>query len=352
MSVDQLLWHAGSRNQLHPLHACSKSYDPLRLAGGGSYGFTAFVSPRSLEGCVLLNYVDEAGNDQLLDRPDAPPVLAVAGLTIAENKLKPLVWDFIGLKKEFNPQIAKGRLSEVIKYEVKGADLRADLRSDSRRARRRAQSMVDNVLTLVETMNGTITGCVCVKADGMGIPRFYYADSIARIAADFHAQLAAASTPGLLILDAQTKSKNTPNVHGITTRKFKTGGDPMPLLLESPVFGHSDAHVALQIIDIVVSTLIFPMACRAYCRNATDNTHSTEAYDGIAHRWGARLQRLEHRYLDHTGERRGGIAVRNDRGTGSSVDLFRCRLESCEEHRRQRLRNGAPSDLRERRIRL
>ena len=42
------------------------------------------------------------------------------------------------------------------------------------------------------------------------------------------------------------------------------------------MFGHSDAHVALQIADIVASALLFPMACAAYCYELGKNVTFTE----------------------------------------------------------------------------
>lgn len=72
-------------------------------------------------------------------------------------------------------------------------------------------------------------------------------------------------TTGLMILDSRTKVKNVGSVHGIITRKFKSGGDNLANLIESPVFGHSDSHIGLQLADIVASAGIFPMACAAYC---------------------------------------------------------------------------------------
>jgi hypothetical protein len=95
--------------------------------------------------------------------------------------------------------------------------------------------------------------------------RWVYASAVGALAARFETQLAAADTQGCMILDARTKTKNTPSVHRITTSRFKSGGDRLPHLIESPTFGHSDAHVVLQIADLVASAVLFPMACAAYC---------------------------------------------------------------------------------------
>lgn len=271
-----------------------------------------------------LCYVDESGNDQLLDSYEAPPVLVIAGVTVAQARLDDFVWAFLKLKQEFNPQAATGKqLTDTIRYEVKGSDLRADLRSTSRNRRRRAARFMGQVVTLLEQFGASIDGEIWVKADGGGVPQAFYPSAIAGIAKNFNAQLAAAGTNGLMILDARTKNKNVPSVHGITTRRFKSGGNQLPRLVESPVFGHSDAHVALQVADIVASALPFPIACSAYCQGLSGNAHAHPAYDSLRPVFGARLRNLENRYTDADGQRLGGIAVRDKRGNGASLEMYR-----------------------------
>jgi hypothetical protein len=59
-----------------------------------------------------------------------------------------------------------------------------------------------------------------------------------------------------------TKSKNVPSVQRITTQRVSQWRRRLPARVESPVFGHSDAHVVLQIADLVVSAMLFPMPAR------------------------------------------------------------------------------------------
>jgi hypothetical protein len=259
-------------------------------------------------------YIDEAGNDQVLSTADAPPVLAIAGLTLAEARLKDFTWRFLNLKKKFNPSLCSGKLTDVIRTEIKGADLRSDLRSGSRRRRTRAIAILDDVVDLIEDCGATLVGQVWVKADGTGVPDGFYPDAIAGMAADMQAMLAAADSRGLMILDARTKWKNVPSVNGITTRRFRSGGDPLSCMIESPVFGHSDTHVALQVADLVASALIFPMACAVYCQDLQGNVHAHHsAYADLHERYGPRLLALEHKYVNSDGYRKGGIQVRDKR---------------------------------------
>jgi hypothetical protein len=116
------------------------------------------------------------------------------------------------------------------------------------------------VLKLLEEEHAAIIGEVFIKGE-KPLSNWVYPQAVAAIANRFEHQLRAADTQGMIIMDARTKVKNTPSVHRLTTERFKSGGDPVAHLIESPTFGHSDAHVVLQIADIVASALLFPMAC-------------------------------------------------------------------------------------------
>jgi hypothetical protein len=261
-------------------------------------------------------YVDESGDAESLrsDRPDSTPVFVLVGMTVPKVHAKNLAWDYLQLKKEYNPTLATGKLSDLVAAEVKGSKLRKDLRKDrgSRNIRRRAVRYIDGVFDLIERHNCQLVGKIVVKeADAENPPseRATYSLAIAEMAHTFEAQLASASTPGLMILDARTKVKNTPSAHGITTRRFKTGGDPFPNFVDSPVFGHSDTHVHLQIVDIIASAVVFPIACVTYCSDLGWNAHPHPRYSEVRDQFGERLQRLEYRYTDADGNRRGGFQV-------------------------------------------
>ncbi|GAA1875909.1 DUF3800 domain-containing protein [Williamsia serinedens] len=273
---------------------------------------------------MLLCYIDESGDEQQLRTPSDPPVLALGGLVVDHERAKSLIWDFLQIKKRFNPTLAEPgvKLSDVIRFEVKGSDIRKDVRSGSRRRRRRAYGFLDDVLRLLESTSVTILAEVHVKG-ATPLSRWVYSDAVAAMAAQFEAQLRAAEVPGMMILDAHTKHKNVPSVHHVTTKRFKTGGDAFPHLLEAPLFGHSDSHVVLQIADILVSALQFPMACAAYSSSLIHNIHLNDEFSSLRARYGTRLQLLEHRYLDADGRRAGGVRVIDHLNRQPSLALFR-----------------------------
>jgi hypothetical protein len=252
-------------------------------------------------------------------------VFILAGFSVAEDAADDLLMEYVRLKLRFEPSLRSRQLSEVIQHEVKGASLRRDLRNmASRDTRRRAVGFMDKVVSLLERYGCRIFGRVLVKQAGETYPATStYPSSVAELAATFDHQAQSASTRGLMILDAQTKVKNEGNVHTITTRRYRRGGNGYPSLVESPVFGHSDTHVLLQLADLVASALVFPCAVAAYLPSAPGDAHLDPAYQIVRRAFGERLSALEYRYSSVDGDRRGGFRV-IDR-TASQPSRLLCR---------------------------
>lgn len=266
-------------------------------------------------------YVDESGSCELLlpSAPNSSPVLVILGLIVPSGRMKDLVWDFLKVKKRFNPSLNKGQLSAVISAEMKGGNLRGDIRKGSHRQSRRAVQILDAVLELVEKHQCKVLGRVVVKDENEVLDdSIVYGSAVSWICHNFHAYLEAEPYgAGLVILDSRSQRSNTPNSDRITTKKFASGGDTLSKLAEVPVFGHSVSHVGLQIIDIIASAIAFPSACAAYCEHLDWNDHAHPAYEQIRDRFGERLEQLQWRYFDNArGYWRGGIYA-----TGSSGPL-------------------------------
>jgi uncharacterized protein DUF3800 len=275
---------------------------------------------------VHLCYVDESGDGQTLDpaRPDAPPVMVIGGILVPEACLKPLAWDFIALKKQYRPTLRQApRLSEVIRTEIKGSDLRQNLRGASRNRRRMAYGILDKLVAMLERHDCRVLARICVKAEGaVNDERAIYGSSVASLCENVEHALASRRDGGVMILDSRTKTKNVDNVHCVTTRKFRTGGDLMPHVIESPVFGHSDTHLGLQVADLLVSAMLFPAACATFADDLTWNAHCHDAYAAIRDRYFARLGSLQHRYRNGLGKWTGGIVVSDRRRQRSAAELF------------------------------
>jgi hypothetical protein len=282
---------------------------------------------------MYIGYVDEAGNEQALQIlgeagspafvSAAPPVFAVAAIFVPRYRRDLLLRDFLRLKKWLCPRdLTEASLVDLIKYEIKGANLRQNIRSGHPRRSRWAFAVLDRVVALLETHEVKISAQVWVKKVDEVLRTTAYPTAIAHIAEDMHRLLRRDGVPGWLVLDSRTKAKNEDLVHTISTRKGRRTGDLLPLLVESPVFGHSDTHALLQLADLVVSSLIYPMACLAYCDDLTWNANTCPAFEKLQARYGPALRSLEIRIADNLGRAVGGITVRDLRRRRPAHRLF------------------------------
>lgn len=96
----------------------------------------------------------------------------------------------------------------------------------------------------------------------------------------------------------------------------------MPHLPESPVFGHSDTHLGLQIADLLVSAVLAPSAAVTYANDLTGNVHCHPGFIEVRDRHCPRLGKLQHRYQAPTGKWTGGVVVSDARGHQSAAKLF------------------------------
>lgn len=264
-----------------------------------------------------LCYMDESGHTSEISpaQPDQPPVFVLVGVSVPLARAKELTWGFLQLKKEFEPRLQRVRLSELITFELKGSSIRRDIRGRSRRTSRRALGQLDKTLRLLEKCGCQIMGKIVTKTVGpLRSDDSVYPPAVRDIAESFESLCAASASNGLMILDSRTKHKNMGNVNGITSQRFRSGGDPFPHLVEAPLLGHSDLHVPLQLVDIVASGLVFPIACAVYCASYDWNAHVRPEYLALREQFGARLQQLEYRYVDANGNRRGGFQIEDPIG--------------------------------------
>ena len=110
----------------------------------------------------------------------------------------------------------------------------------------------------------------------------------------------------MVICDSRGSSQNANVAHSVFTRMFKRTGNAYPNIVEMPVFGHSENHSGLQLADLVTSALVFPLACRTYCRGYVTGPHVHRGYDRLKQRYGLWLRRHQIRYIDTNGKWVGG----------------------------------------------
>lgn len=275
-------------------------------------------------------YVDESGDTRnLLPAPPhggVTPVLIIAGVVIDERLLESLTREFIELKARFYPRLvrhSKHRLGRILP-EIKGADIRRALRTEARRRnRRQAVGFLDAFMDLLEGHDAKIFGRAWIKEVGGDCDdRAIYTFSVQAVCESFQDLLSCEEDSGLVIADSRSPAPNAAVAHSIFTQKFKTAGDRYPRLLEMPTFGHSQNHAGLQVADLLCSALLFPMATHCYCAGYVSNVHVDAGFGVLSERYGTRLYRMQHRYKDNKGHRRGGITVSDPLGRRGGKALF------------------------------
>jgi hypothetical protein len=207
--------------------------------------------------------------------------------------------------------------------EVKGGDLRASLRSPSRNTRRHAKGYLDRIVEILEQRQISVIGRVWIKAIGQPLePAASYTYAIQDLARQFQRFLEAKRSAGLIICDSRMHNQNSQVSHSIFTQKYRVGGDPLPLILETPLFGSSGNHAALQLADTVASALIFPIAARVYCAHQWPGGHTDAHFDEVRARYAARLAALQFRDRDRSGKWQGGVIVSDKLRRLPSARLF------------------------------
>lgn len=187
--------------------------------------------------------------------------------------------------------------------------------------RRQVFGFLDKTIGLLEKHQVKLVAKIYIKEptgtfDGKSV----YAAAVQSICAAFQKHLEENDSSGLVIADSRTPGLNSIVSHSIFTQKYRATGDPYNRILETPVFGHSENHVAIQVADFLCSTLLFSMASHVYCTGHITSVHVHANDQKIVERYAERLKPLAYRFLEG-GRYRGGITV-NDAIEKRSASLL------------------------------
>lgn len=268
-------------------------------------------------------YVDESGGFEAPNsRPDASPLMVVAGIFVPAAHIAGLTTDFLELNRRFHPGRTSRYLDDVL-LEVKGSLLRRRVRSDRRRERRHALGLLTAVVELMETYGLRLVGRIWIKEATRSLdPRGTYTFSVQDLGRHFDRFLEENGSEGVVLCDSRDHGGDVRVAHSLFTQKYKASGDALPRLLEPVVFGRSNNHVGLQLSDIVASSLLFPIAARVYCSESRGGAHTDPRFDELRTLFAARLRELRYAYQDEEGRTRGGVTVSDRLGGRPSGILF------------------------------
>jgi hypothetical protein len=235
--------------------------------------------------------------------------MVLLGLIVHADHVPEMTRDFLALKRRHFPNMfARGPALDHILTEIKGSYILTLTRKDTHDRRRHARQVRLRALDLLEAYGCRIVGRVWVKAPGESLkPASTYCYATQDIARHFSRFLLDVESEGLMIADSRSQNLNVSMAHSIFTQKWRSGGDPYPLLRDIPVFAHSDNHVGLQLADLVASALVFPMA--AALSAPPGSVHASPRYFEVRDEFAGRLRELEYIYHDENGRRRGGLVV-------------------------------------------
>lgn len=275
---------------------------------------------------MYICYMDESGCTGALPSSTSPiqPVLVVAGVIIDQQKIQAATVEYLNIKRKFFPK-RLGQSAAFLQWvleEIKGSDIRKDVRSSGRSERRHAIGFLDHFMLLLERNGVKIIGRLWVKGVGQpfsGTP--VYTSSVQHICEYFNNFLESHQSAGCIIADSRNPALNANVSHSIFTMKFRAKGDAFPRILEMPTFGHSENHVGIQLVDLLCSSLLFPLAAYSYCTGHVTSVHVSPSYSAIKLRFGARLRSLQYIYRDG-GKIRGGITVSDAIGKKSAAEMF------------------------------
>lgn len=244
-------------------------------------------------------YIDESGCTGKLPSAisDVQPIFALGGIFIASDDLPKLARQYIDLKRDFFPPTPAKNLERML-VEVKGNDLRRDYCSGNRKTQRRATRFLHKTLDLLDEYRCKIVARVFVKdiAGEFG-GQAVYTSAAQGICTCFQDHLTQRNSRGVVIADARQKTNhNITLAHSIFTKKHSLAGDPYNRIIEVPTLGNSQNHVGLQIADVVISGLLFPLAVHAYCRERIVSVHVRDEYENMRQQFGRRVAGLRYRY--------------------------------------------------------
>lgn len=259
-------------------------------------------------------YVDEAGCPGALPSAYSPvqPVFTLVGLIVPVPKIKRLTVDLLKLKEKY--QSASTRRSthslQILLEELKGSALRKHIAKGNRNLRRRGLRIFDDVFELLKKHNVRVLGRVYIKAPGEDFDgKSVYTSAIQMLFTDFQNFLSEKKARGIVALDSRKHYQNSDVSFSIFTKKYKAHGDPYRLVIEAPLFSHSENSAGLQLADLLASGVLTPMSIHTYCTGTIKSVHVVENYSVIQNRYKDALRESQFRYLSDTGGYKGGIVV-------------------------------------------
>lgn len=240
-------------------------------------------------------YIDEAGCPGYLpaNNTEIQPILIIAGLALPKEALDSIGRQFIKIKQQYLYGETKPNFRhQDVLNELKGADLRKDIREGIKAKADKAHKLAHQILEILVTHGAELYGQVIIKVpddkfDGTRL----YADAMMRIAKDYHQLLDKELSNGLIVADFRESEINGKVSQPISLAMWEQK-NTFPRFELPPTFGNSNSHVGLQIADIIISTLLMPLALAKFGEYIPEGVHKKSGDLLNFKRYEKRLKRL------------------------------------------------------------
>ena len=251
---------------------------------------------------MLTCFIDESGCPGPLPTISSAvqPILVIAGIALDTSAITTVTRQFARLVQRYRHGESRPNdiCTDLLGELIKGAEVRKAFRTDPAAAERREFPFIDSVLTLLRTHEAKLYGTVIVKAAGEEFDgRRAYSQALSTIAKEFHRTLEAAETQGTAIADFRESKLNGRVSTDLMEAKLGPAGDQLPRLLYPPTFGNSEVHAPLQLVDLVCSAMLWPIAAWHFRERLDGSPHIAPAADVcIRRRFRRRLREVVPRY--------------------------------------------------------
>ncbi|WP_297573171.1 DUF3800 domain-containing protein [uncultured Deefgea sp.] len=240
-------------------------------------------------------YIDEAGCPGYLpaNNTEIQPALIIAGLALPKEALDSIGRQFIKIKQLYlyGETRPNSRHQDALN-ELKGADLRRAIREGNKLDAGKAHKLAHLLLDTLNAHGAELYGQVIIKVpDDKFNGTQLYADAMMRIAKNYHQLLDKELSDGLIVADFRGTEINGKVAQPISLAMWEQK-NTFPRFHLPPTFGNSNSHVGLQIADIIISTLLMPLALAKFGEHIPESKHKKN--DDLLHfkRYAKRLKTL------------------------------------------------------------
>jgi hypothetical protein len=247
---------------------------------------------------MLTCFIDESGCPGQLPSATSQvqPILVIAGVALETSAIATVTRQFARITQRYHHGQSRPEsiCSDLQSELIKGSEVRRTFRSNPAAAEQKEHPLLDSVLDLLRSHQAKLYGTVVVKTAGEEFDgRAVYAQGLSDVARAFHRTLEVEQTQGTVIADFRESKLNGRVSADLMEAKLGPAGDQLPRLLYAPTFGNSEVHAPLQLVDLVCSAMLWPIAAWRFRVELEGSPHIAPSADAcIRRRYRRRLQEL------------------------------------------------------------